>query len=228
MTINPNVIGATQAYQALQTICPKPARRPTASDTSYDLLSDWAYLDPVNSVYELYTLVNIELLSGGVKQATWQLTASSSGGIVTIDGDTGSVTGSVVNLHGGTTGFTFVATDATTLTMQGTSGTPQWASRAVSFVAVVNTGYFISAASVIATLPAAPANGSKVEFIMQFASTFTIQANTGQSINIGPALSSVAGTAVSTAKGDSVGFVFDIATSTWWAYAAPEGSWSTT
>jgi len=48
---------------------------------------------------------------------TWQ--AASGSGIVTIDGDSGSVTGSTVELTGGTTGLIFTGSSAT-LTMSGT------------------------------------------------------------------------------------------------------------
>ena len=103
-----------------------------------------------------------------------------------------------------------------------------WSVKATSFSALVNNGYFISAASVTATLPTSPIVGDTVEFVSQVASAITIQAATGQKIEIGTSTSAVAGNAQSTAKGDSISFVYEPASATWWAIGAPQGSWNVT
>jgi len=103
-----------------------------------------------------------------------------------------------------------------------------WSDQAVSFNASVSNGYFITAGSVIATLPASPVEGSYITFIVDTASQFTIQANTGQFIRNGSAISSSAGTCVNEAQGDSIELVYRSSTSTWFSLGASQGTWAVT
>jgi len=100
-----------------------------------------------------------------------------------------------------------------------------WSDQAVSFNAAVGNGYFITAA-LTATLPGSPSEGDTISFIADTAGSFVIQANTGQSIRFGAAISSVAGTATDSSIGDSVTLVFRSATSTWISLTGPQGTWS--
>lgn len=63
---------------------------------------------------------------------TWQ--AASGSGIVTIDGDSGSVTGSTIEITGGTTGLVFTGSSAT-LTMSGTLAVKDGGTSTTSFTA---------------------------------------------------------------------------------------------
>lgn len=149
-----------------------------------------------------------------------------------LNGDTGTaspadVAGQGIITIAGGTGISTAASGPNTITISTTGGGSAWTDEAVSFTAAVNTGYFITAASVIATLPTSAANGSDISFVSLVSSTFTIQAGAGQQIRIGASISSVAGSATTTQIGDSLELAYNSASSTWVALSAPEGAWST-
>ncbi len=124
------------------------------------------------------------------------------------------------------TGRTFQAGSGITLTnASGVSGNTTitatgsvlglWSDEATSFNAFKSNGYFVTA-NATATLPAAPAQGDTIAFAVDSASgILTIQANTGQTIQIGKAKSAAAGTAVSNFTGDSVTLVYRLADTNW-------------
>jgi hypothetical protein len=91
-----------------------------------------------------------------------------------------------------------------------------WTSEAISFNAATNNGY-IATAALTATLPLAPANGSIVSIIVDTTGSVVIQANTLQFIRINGSISSAAGTATSTARGNAVTLVYNTADLTWLA-----------
>lgn len=132
------------------------------------------------------------------------------------------------------TGF---STSGSVLTSTGASSLPTWqpisgggliwSDQSGAFNAVSGHGYFISAASV-PTLPGSPSEGDTIAFIVDTASACTITGNTGQKIRIGTALSAAAGTAASTAIGDSVTLVYRTTGTTWFSKGAPEGTWTVT
>ena len=102
-----------------------------------------------------------------------------------------------------------------------------WTDQSGSFTAAVNTGYFLSAAAT-PTLPASPSQGDVISFVNDAAATTTVTANTGQKIRIGSTLSTSAGTAASTTRGDSLELVYRTSGTTWFAIGAPEGTWGVT
>lgn len=112
-------------------------------------------------------------------------------------------------------------------TFQAATFTSTWTDASGSFTATANQGYFLTAAST-PTLPVTPGQGNIIEFVCDTASAVTITANSGQSIRIGAALSIVAGTAASTARGDSIRLVYRSTGATWFSVGAPEGIWTVT
>jgi hypothetical protein len=126
----------------------------------------------------------------------------------------GSITGGgTVNLGG-------------SITITGGAGVFPWSDKAVSFNAVSNNGYFITAA-LTSTLPSTPAEGDTIDFIVDTASNLTIQANTGQKIRLARTISAAAGIAVNTQIGDSISLVYRVADTTWLSLSA-NGGWNIT
>jgi hypothetical protein len=131
-----------------------------------------------------------------------------------------------INTSGGLTGGGSITLGGT-LNLVGTSTTFPWTDQSVSFSAVVSNGYFVTATAT-ATLPASPAQGNTISFAVDSVSgILTIQANTGQEIRIGKAVSALAGVALSNFDGDSVTLVFRASDSTWIATSSV-GTWSVT
>jgi hypothetical protein len=210
---------------------------------------------------------------------SWEAPATS---VITIDGDSGSMTGSTVTISGGTTGLTTTASSATmdltgtlnvghggtgdasftaympitggttttaalqsvatgtagyVLTYNTSSSLPTWQAvpgtsmawtdEATSFNAVASNGYFITAGSVVATLPASPSQGNTISFAVDTTSSFEILANTGQYIRAGSAISASAGNAVNSARGDSLTLVYRSSDSVWIATSIL-GTWTIT
>lgn len=125
----------------------------------------------------------------------------------------------------GTAGQVLTTNGAGTVTWS-TSGVGTWTDTSGVFTASRNSAYFLTAAST-ATLPAAPVQGDTVDFVCDTTGSCVITANAGQSIRIANQLSSVAGTATNSARGDTLSLVYRAATTTWFAFDAPNGGWTT-
>lgn len=137
--------------------------------------------------------------------------------------DAGSATpaANILNVVGA--GGTITAGAGNTLTITTVATVLTWTDEAVSFAAAVNNGYFCTAA-LTATLPAAPTQGQVIIIETTVAGAIVIQANTGQTIKMGSGASSVAGTATSSAAGNSVYLVFRSSDSIWYSIST-EGTW---
>lgn len=85
-------------------------------------------------------------------------------------------------------------------------------------------GYF-STAAVTLTLPAAPAQGDVIKFKADSALNLVIQANIGQKIRVGNAITALAGSIVSTDIGDAIELTYRAATSSWLANSVI-GNWT--
>lgn len=94
------------------------------------------------------------------------------------------------------------------------SSATTWTDESTSFAPAAGNGYFITGTTT-ATLPASPSQGNTISFAVDAATVLTIQANTGQVIRIGAAVSASAGTAASTARGDSVTLVYRSSDTAW-------------
>jgi hypothetical protein len=107
----------------------------------------------------------------------------------------------------GVSGNTTIATTGTLI--------GAWTDEATAFNAAASNGYFATA-TCTGTLPSAPTQGQTIAFAVDSSSgILTIQANTGQTIRIGKAVSASAGTAASNFDGDSVTLVFRNSDSSW-------------
>lgn len=151
--------------------------------------------------------------------------------VETLTGNTGGAvppTANNINIVG--TGAVSVSGNpaTSTLTISVTTDSFTWLDEATSFAANSQFGYFCTGL-LTATLPASAGltNGATIIFYVDTASSVTIQANTGQQINIGSQLSSAGGTAFSNAEGSTLTLAFRIADSAWHGISSL-GSWSTT
>lgn len=98
-----------------------------------------------------------------------------------------------------------------------------WTDETVTFSAAVSNGYFIVGSGSPTcelppnlSFPASPVQGDIVQFAVEgTGATVILQAETGQTIRIANASSSVAGTATSTLTGDAITLVYRSADSTW-------------
>lgn len=102
-----------------------------------------------------------------------------------------------------------------------------WTDKATSFNAVAGNGYFITAGSVVATLPASATQGQTIAFYVDTTSSFEILANTGQFIRVGSAITASAGNSVNNARGDSLTLVFRSSDSVWCS-TSDMGTWTLT
>lgn len=132
----------------------------------------------------------------------------------------------ILNVLGGNGATTSGSGNTVTVTVV-TDGMP-WIDEAVSFNASVQTGYFCTG-TITASLPASAglSNGATIIIYVDSASVVTVQANAGQTIQIGSDQSSVAGTALSNAEGSVLTLVYRIADTEWHAISV-EGTWTLT
>jgi hypothetical protein len=148
-------------------------------------------------------------------------------GVATFTADTvtqfntivGGASNTLVSVSPGTTGQVLTSNGAAANPTYQTITFTQmpWTDEATSFAAVVGNGYFVTATST-ATLPASPSQGNTIAFeVDSAAGILTIQANTGQIIRIGKAVSASAGVAVSNFQGDSVTLVYRASDTSWQA-----------
>jgi hypothetical protein len=142
--------------------------------------------------------------------ATGFVTLSTTGAGKTITGDTGVISpiANNWNILGGP-GIT-TSGAGNTLTINGVT----FSDNSGIFTAAVDNGYFLTAASTV-TLPAAPAQGEVVRIIVDTTGSCVITANTGQIIRINNDVSSTAGTATNSARGDALWLVYRTTGAVW-------------
>ena len=130
-----------------------------------------------------------------------------------------------VNVFGGIGANTSATGSTITITVQNDGFT--WSEQNTNFNASVQNGYYCNAA-LIASLPATGSLviGNTIIIYVDTSSTVTIQANTGQFIQVGNTLSSSGGTASSNTQGSTLELNFKPSDSTWHTIASL-GSWST-
>ncbi len=131
-----------------------------------------------------------------------------------------------VNVFGGV--GTETSASGSTITINVNTTSFNWSEQSLNFNAVVQNGYYCNN-SLIVSLPAtAGLNiGDTIIVYVDTASTVTIQANTGQSIQVGNSISSSAGTAHSNTQGSLLELNFKPSDLTWHTIASM-GTWTTT
>lgn len=120
-------------------------------------------------------------------------------------------------------GATSTSGAGNTVTITSTANITPWTDQNANFTAAVNNAYFCTAA-LTATLPAAPTQGQIVLIETTTASNVVVTANAGQTIRMGSGASSVAGTATSSAIGNSVYLVYRAVSASWYSIST-EGTW---
>lgn len=112
------------------------------------------------------------------------------------------------------------------ITINASGGGITWSDTSGIVTSVVNHGYFLSAAAT-PTLPAAPAEGDIVAYVVDAAALVTITGNTGQKIRLGNTISAAAGTCATSTQGNAIYLVYRSSGTTWFALSAV-GSWTIT
>lgn len=123
-----------------------------------------------------------------------------------------------LNVFGGTGATTSGAGSTITITVKNDSFT--WSDQNVSFAAQVQNGYFCTAALTVTLPTASLVTGSTIIIYVDTVSSVILQAGAGQQIEISQTLSSVAGTATSTAQGNIVTLVYRASDTTWHAISS--------
>lgn len=147
-----------------------------------------------------------------------EISGSTSGAVTQLGGDTGSATpvAGVINIFGGPGVTTNGAGQDITVS------SVLWTDVALPGVLPVDSGYFDVGPNTY-TLPAAPTQGEQFR-MFSINSPTVLQANVGQTIQIGNATSSLAGTATGTDTGDCLVLIFYAAGSRWCAESVV-GNW---
>lgn len=101
-----------------------------------------------------------------------------------------------------------------------------WSDAGASGSVASGSGSFATA-SITLTLPASPAQGDICAFIADTSGVVTVQAAAGQVIRLGNVASAAAGSAASTARGDSIVLIYRTSGSSWIADSSM-GNWSIT
>lgn len=131
-----------------------------------------------------------------------------------------------LNVLGGIGAVTSGSGSTITITVQNDGFV--WSEKNADFAAAVQNGYYCNAALTV-TLPVTLglAIGNTIIIFVDTASTVTIQANTGQFIQVGGSISSSAGTAHSNTQGSILELNFKPSDRTWHTISSL-GTWTTT
>jgi hypothetical protein len=142
------------------------------------------------------------------------------------DGNSAVATAHVVRVHGVGSSTSLGASNEITITVVNDGFV--WSENSTNFAAAIQNGYFCNAA-LTATLPASAGLtiGNSIIFFVDTASTVTIQAGTGEMIQVGSAISAAAGTASSNTQGAILELVFKPSDLTWHTISSL-GVWTVT
>ncbi len=132
----------------------------------------------------------------------------------------------ILNVNGGTGATTSGSGNTIVVTVKNDGFA--WSEKNINFNAMVQNGYFCNAL-LTASLPASGGLviGNSIIFFVDTASTVTIQANTGEMIQVGSLISAAGGTAASNTQGALLELVFKPSDLTWHTISSM-GSWTVT
>lgn len=133
----------------------------------------------------------------------------------------------ITAISSSTTGFVLTSNGTATPSFQALVPQTPWTIISTPFTASFYNGYFVSGTTT-ATLPSGTVAGQTIYFIAASNSVLTIQAAAGQAIRLGANQSALAGTAASSAKGDSMTLVYDTTGAVWYAISAIGNAWTIT
>lgn len=131
-----------------------------------------------------------------------------------------------LNVFGGV--GTETTASGSTITVSVNTDSFNWSEQNTNFNASTQNGYYCNT-NLIASLPstASLSIGDTIIFYIDTSSTVIIQANAGQSIQVGNSISSMGGTVSSNTQGSLLELNFKVSDSTWHTIASM-GSWTTT
>ncbi len=119
-----------------------------------------------------------------------------------------------------------IANGSGSITISATGAGFAWSDTSGAFSPLKENGYFITGTAT-GTLPASPAQGDTIKFILDTTQILTIQANGTQVIRLGTAVSSAAGTIVSANRGDAITLVYRASGTSWIAESSIGNLWTT-
>jgi len=102
-----------------------------------------------------------------------------------------------------------------------------WTDVSGSVTAASGNGYFATTTTT-STLPASPAQGDIVRYVVDTTNLLTIQAAGSQVIRIGTTVSAAGGTCINTQRGDAIELVYRSTGTAWIAANNPVGGWNIT
>lgn len=199
------------------------AADPAFSTATYPLtttVSQILYSSATNTVTGLATANRAVLTTGTTGIPV--MTALATNGQLIIGSTAGQPAAATLTAGTGIT----ITNGSNSITIASAAGILTWSDTSGTFTAAIQNGYFLTAAST-PTMPAAPAEGDMVAFVVDVAATITITANTGQKLRLASALSATAGTCVTSLQGNTITFVYRTTGATWFAIAA-SGAWNVT
>ena len=129
----------------------------------------------------------------------------------------------ILNVLGGA--GTSTSASGNTITINVINDGFPWSDEAISFAALPQHGYFCTAALTVSLPTVSLVNGTTIIIYVDTTSPVIIQAGSGQQIEISQTLSTVSGTATSTAQGNIVQLVYRVSDTTWHAISS-QGSFS--
>lgn len=192
----------------------------TATYPSTTTINQILYSSSANTVTGLATTNSAVLVTTSAGAPTFSSTMTNGQVII---GSTGATPTAAALTPG--TGIS-ITNGAGSITIASTGSVMTWTDEATSFAAAAGNGYFVTGTAT-ATLPASPSQGNTIAFIVDAANILTVTANTGQVIRISSSVSATAGTAASSARGDSLTLVFRSSDNAWIAQSVI-GNWTVT
>lgn len=135
------------------------------------------------------------------------------------DGNSAVPAANVLEVLGGSGTFTSLGVSNQIKINVVNDGFP-WSEKAISFPALPQNGYFCTAALTVTLPTASLVTGTTIIIYVDTASVVILQAGAGQQIEISQTLSTVSGTATSTARGNIVTLVYRVSDTTWHAISS--------